>query len=87
MTSFVCSVTRSKREHALGQIPDVLANGIQYRALETDNYSIKLHAKNSCFRVNGQIVVVKNLIQKDAVVFIVYQAFIQIYLEFRQCMI
>lgn len=55
-----------KRELALGPIPDVLANGIQYRALETDNYSIKLNAKDSCFRMNGKIVIVKNLIQKDA---------------------
>lgn len=64
-----------KKEHVLGPIPDVLANGIQYRSLETDNYSIKLNAKDSCFRVNGKIVVVKNLILKDADIFIVYQAF------------
>lgn len=50
---------------------------MQYRSLETDNYSIKLNAIDSCFRVNGKIVVVKNLILKDADVYthIVYQAF------------
>lgn len=64
-----------KKEHVLGPIPADLANGIQYRSLETDNYSLKFNAKDSCFRINRKILVVKNLMLKDADVFIVYQAF------------
>lgn len=49
-----------RKEHAVGPVPDVLANGFQYSSVETSKYSIKLNARDSCVCVNGKIVIVKN---------------------------
>lgn len=58
-----------RKKHAVGPVPDVLANSIQYSSVETSKYSIKLNARDSCVCVNGKIVIVKNLVLKDADVF------------------
>ena len=49
-----------RKEHAVGPVPDVLANGIQYSSVKTSKYSIKLNARDTCVCINGKIVIVKN---------------------------
>ena len=48
-----------RKKHAVGPVPDVLANSIQYSSVETSKYSIKLNARDSCVCVNGKIFSIK----------------------------
>ena len=84
-----------RKEHAVGPVPDVLANGFQYSSVETSKYSIKLNARDSCVCVNGKIVIVYSKLlmfllcsvhfgkQKTFLILLC----LQIFLEYRQCMI
>lgn len=56
---------------------DDLLTCIQYTIVKTLNFQLKLNVQDSCVRLNGDISIVKNIVQddNDQEVFIVYKSF------------
>lgn len=66
-----------EKEHQHGPLTDDLLTCIQYTIVKTLKFQLKLNVQDSCVRLNGDISIVKNIVQddNDQEVFIVYKSF------------